>query len=136
MILTIMFIPYEMHMNIDSIFRSIYRMITKTKLLEWVTAEDGEKRLENTLKNHFKIMKANLIFGIIFILFGNFIGKLFGVLFIFGIFRYIFWNSVLQSWKKPSERVAPTAFWRFLRFFVSFPMVGHGALYVSGDLLL
>ena len=103
MILTIMFIPYEMHMNIDSIFRSIYRMITKTKLLEWVTAEDGEKRLENTLKNHFKIMKANLIFGIIFILFGNFIGKLFGVLFIFGIFIAYFISEENESKKEISE---------------------------------
>ena len=36
----IIFLPYEAWENIDSIIRSFYRMTTKKKLLEWVTAED------------------------------------------------------------------------------------------------
>lgn len=46
MILQISFLPYESLKNIDSIVRSIYRMKTKTKCLEWVTAEDGEKTVK------------------------------------------------------------------------------------------
>ena len=85
-LLTLMFLPYEMYMNLDSMVRSLYRMKTKTKLLEWMTAEDGENKIKNDLKTYIKNMKINLIIGIIFLIFGNVLGKIFGLLFIVGIF--------------------------------------------------
>lgn len=59
--LQVMFLPYEMMKNADSIIRSIYRMKNKTKLLEWVTAEDGEKNSKNDLQFYFKEMILNII---------------------------------------------------------------------------
>lgn len=59
--LQVMLLPYEMMKNADSIIRSIYRMKNKTKLLEWVTAEDGEKNSKNDLQFYFKEMILNII---------------------------------------------------------------------------
>ena len=102
-ILQIMFLPYEMYMNLDSIIRSLYRMKNKTKLLEWVTAEDGEKSVENNLKTHFKIMKINLIIGFIFIVFGNVLGKILGALFLLGIVMAYIISKEKESKKEISE---------------------------------
>jgi len=44
-ILQILFLPFEMYKNLDSIIRSLYRMKKCKKLLEWVTAEDGENEI-------------------------------------------------------------------------------------------
>ena len=43
----------------------IYRMEKGAKLLEWVTAEDGEKNSKNDLKSYYKEMIVNLLFGLI-----------------------------------------------------------------------
>ncbi len=59
--LQVMFLPYEMMKNADSIIRSLYRMKHKTKLLEWVTAEDGEKNSKNDLQFYFKEMILNIV---------------------------------------------------------------------------
>ena len=85
-VLTIMFLPYEMYMNLDSMIRSLYRMKSRTKLLEWMTAEEGENKTKNDLKTYIKNMQINLILGIILLIFGNVLGKVFGLLFIIGIF--------------------------------------------------
>ena len=67
--LQVMLLPYEMMKNADSIIRSIYRMKNKTKLLEWVTAEDGEKNSKNDLQFYFKEMILNIIVRINILLF-------------------------------------------------------------------
>lgn len=78
-ILQILFLPFEMYKNLDSIIRSLYRMKKCKKLLEWVTAEDGEKNSKNDLNTHFKEMICNILFGIIFLFFPNIILKIIGV---------------------------------------------------------
>ena len=66
-ILQIAFLPYEAYENFDAIIRSIYRMKKKNKLLEWVTAEDGEKQSKSDLKSIYKEMFINVVFGVIFL---------------------------------------------------------------------
>ena len=81
-ILQILFLPFEMYKSLDSIIRSIYRMRKKRKLLEWVTAEDGEKNSKNDLNTHFKEMIVNIIFGIVFLLLPNIFLKSLGLVWI------------------------------------------------------
>ena len=79
-LLEILFLPYEAYKNIDAIIRSIYRINKKKKLLEWTTAEDNETKTKNTIIEIYKEMKINLLFSILFILFGNFLFKILGIL--------------------------------------------------------
>lgn len=81
-ILQIAFLPYEALKNIDSIIRSIYRMQTKTKCLEWVTAEDGEKKCKTNLRYYINEMWINSVIGIILLLFMNIVFKIVGILWI------------------------------------------------------
>ena len=97
-ILQIAFLPYEAYKNIDSIIRSIYRMKTKTKLLEWVTAEDSEKNTKSDLKSHFIEMKSNIITGIVIIMFPNLLSRILGILFIFA--PVLAWFISLEKNKK------------------------------------
>ena len=80
-ILQISFLPYEAYKNLDSIIRSIYRMKKKTKLLEWVTAEDSEKSVNTDLKYYYKEMKINIIIGILSFIIPGLISKFIGILF-------------------------------------------------------
>ena len=84
--LGIMFLPYEAYVNLDSMIRSLYRMKVKRKLLEWVTAEDGEKNTKNDFITHLKMMRINIIFGIILLLFSGFFGRILGLLFLSGVY--------------------------------------------------
>lgn len=81
-LLTLLFLPYEMFKNLDAICKSIYRMKTKTKLLEWMTAEDGDKNAKTDLLSHFSQMKSNVIFGILFLFFQNPLAIILGILWI------------------------------------------------------
>ncbi len=85
-ILQVMFLPYEMLKNADSIIRSLYRMNRKTKLLEWVTAEEGENKSKNDLKSYFKEMIINVVIGLIFLIVPNMIYKVLGISWIFAPF--------------------------------------------------
>ena len=81
--LEIIFLPYEMYRNLDSIIRSIYRMNKKKKLLEWVTAEDGEKQVKNNLFFIYKKMIINIFVGFFFVFFSkNLLFKIIGFLFV------------------------------------------------------
>ena len=81
--LEIIFIPYESSKYLISIIKSIYRMTKKKKLLEWMTAEEGEKQFKNNLFYTYKRMNINLLAGIMFIIFGKIlIFKIIGINFI------------------------------------------------------
>lgn len=82
--LQIFFLPFETQKNLDSIVRSIYRMIKGKKLLEWVTAEDGEKNAKSDLNSYFNEMKINILFGIIFVFLPNIFLKILGIGWIIG----------------------------------------------------
>ncbi len=81
-LLEILFFPYQTYKNIDAIVRSIYRMKTKTKLLEWTTAEEGEKKSKTELKYYYAEMKVNVIIGILSIFLKNYIINILGILWI------------------------------------------------------
>jgi len=100
--LNIIFLPYEMWENLDSIIRSFYRMTKKKKLLEWVTAEDGDKSIKNNLLTVYKHMWINIFLGIVFILVkSNFIFKIIGILFL--IAPYVVF--VISKINKPEDIV-------------------------------
>ena len=53
-------------------------------MLEWVTAEDGEKNKKTTLKDHYLEMKILPIFGLFFMLANMFWIKILGALWLVG----------------------------------------------------
>ncbi len=98
MLLNLLFLPYEMYKNLDAICKSLYRMKTKTKLLEWTTAEDADKNSKTDLTSHFFQMKSNVILGILFLLFGNPISIILGILWI--IAPIIAWYISLDTYQE------------------------------------
>lgn len=94
-ILELAFLPYEAIKNIDAIIRVINRKKKGVKLLEWTTAEDGEKACLNTLKSYYKEMFSQIIFGIFILIFKKYI---FGVLWI--ISPIIAWKLSLENSNK------------------------------------
>jgi len=80
--LELILVPFEMYRNANSIIKSFYRMTKKKKLLEWVTAEDGEKQFKNTFTHVYRKMFVNLVAGILFLIIGkSIIFKTIGILF-------------------------------------------------------
>lgn len=97
-ILEILFLPYESFKNLDAICKSLYRMKTKTKLLEWVTAEDAEKNSKTDLASHFSQMKTNVIIGILFLFFENPLAIILGILWILA--PIIAWYISLETYEE------------------------------------
>ena len=93
-ILQLAFLPYETIENIDAIVKSIYRMKKKERLLEWVTAEDGEKQAKTDLKSYCKEMIVNIILGLVFLFLPSIFIKIIGALWILGPF--IAWYISLE----------------------------------------
>lgn len=79
---SVLFLPYEMFQNLDAIGKSIYRMKTKTKLLEWMTSEEADRNSKTDLQSHFFQMKANVIIGVLFLFFNHPIAIVLGILWI------------------------------------------------------
>ncbi|SNS17499.1 Cellobiose phosphorylase [Anaerovirgula multivorans] len=60
-LLNFIFLPYHAYMMGDAIARTLYRVyISKENLLEWVTAADVEKNLENDRKSSVNRMKSGI----------------------------------------------------------------------------
>ena len=67
-ILTLGCLPYKAYVEAVAIVKTIYRLtITQKHLLEWMTSEEAEKQSKTTLSNYYKMMSANVIFGIVVI---------------------------------------------------------------------
>lgn len=61
-------LPYKAVSFVKSIFVTLYRMIfTKKHLLDWITAADAEKSLQNTLASYAKQMIVSPIVGFLLI---------------------------------------------------------------------
>ena len=72
-ILEISFLPHKAYIHANSIIKTIYRMkISKMNLLEWLTADEAEKQAKTDLISYYKFMFANIVFGILFLVFGLF----------------------------------------------------------------
>lgn len=68
-ILSLMFLPHEARMMLDAIGRTIYRVFVSNKnLLEWTTAFDMEKRLDNSLSSYMKRMNENIIVSLLLLI--------------------------------------------------------------------
>ncbi len=80
-------IPYNAYLYLDATIRSTYRMlISKKKLLNWITAEEAEKMVKNNLGAYFKRFWINYVAGATFITLGliddSYTIIIFGLLFI------------------------------------------------------
>lgn len=61
-------IPYRAYNYLKAIIKTIYRVYkSKNHLLEWVTADEAEKKSKNDMKSYIKKMWFNIIFGIAFL---------------------------------------------------------------------
>lgn len=62
------FIPYDAYLYVSSFVKSAYRMlISKKRLLNWITSEDAEKYTNSSFKNVIKQFWPNYLFSIIVI---------------------------------------------------------------------
>ena len=58
-------LPYRAYCSAKSIIKTLYRIIkTKNHLLEWTTADEAEKKAQNTLKGYLKQMWINEVISI------------------------------------------------------------------------
>lgn len=68
-ILSLIFLPHEARMMLDAIVRTLYRVfVSNRNLLEWTTAFDMEKSLDNSLFSYIKRMSENIILSLLLIL--------------------------------------------------------------------
>jgi len=66
----IAFLPHKAYISLSAIIKTVYRLlISKEKLLEWVTAEESEKNAITSYKKYYINMFSNIIFTIIFMYF-------------------------------------------------------------------
>ena len=70
-VLEIIFLPNKAEKSLNAIIKSIYRLkVSKQNLLEWITSEDAEKQSKTNIASYYNSMKANLVLGLIIIVYG------------------------------------------------------------------
>lgn len=75
--INLILLPYKAILMLEAIVTTLYRMfISKSHLLEWVTADEAEKMLGKKLKNYLKEMSINFLIGILFVLVSIVFGKI------------------------------------------------------------
>ncbi len=52
------FLPYETYLMLDAVIRSLIRLVTRRKLLEWVTAAEGDKKAKMGVAYYWRNMAA------------------------------------------------------------------------------
>ncbi len=69
LIMSIVFLPYQSVMAVGAICTTLYRVLfSKKKMLEWVTSDDSERLLSNTLISYIQSMGPSLSLGLIMVL--------------------------------------------------------------------
>ncbi len=69
-ILTLATLPDKAYMSANAICKTIYRLkVSKKHMLEWVTAEEAEKMAKKDIKSYYKNMVANVVIGLLGILY-------------------------------------------------------------------
>ena len=67
--ITTIVLPFKAWISFKSIVKTLYRMtISKKHLLEWMTSEEAEKNLTDSILNYYKMMSFNIIFAVTIIL--------------------------------------------------------------------
>lgn len=80
-VLIISFIPYQTYIMVNAIVKTLYRLIiSKKHLLEWQTAEDAEKSIENHLGYYYEKMWFSLIAGAAIVVVGFNSSIFFGIM--------------------------------------------------------
>jgi cyclic beta-1,2-glucan synthetase len=65
-------LPHYAYITADAGLRTLYRMIfSKKKMLEWMTAADSERKLDNSLKSYYIRMTSSWIFALALPVFAN-----------------------------------------------------------------
>lgn len=63
-------IPYVSYMQLNAMFKSLYRMfISHKNLLNWITAEDAAKTINNKLSTYFNAFKPNYVVSLLIMAF-------------------------------------------------------------------
>ena len=62
-------IPYDAYMRLNAAFKALYRMfISHKNLLNWITAEDAAKTINNKLSTYVKAFKTNYVVCVLLII--------------------------------------------------------------------
>ena len=104
-ILELGFLPHKIYIALNSIIKTLYRTkISKTNLLEWLTAEEAEKQAKTDLISYYKFMYVNLVFGVLSLVFGIFENQIIAILFgtIWLIAPVFAWHISKESKKQKS----------------------------------
>ena len=68
--LSIIFLPHQAYLMCDAIIRTVYRkLISRKRLLEWVTAADAEKEARSDVAGFFRFMLPALLLTLVSIVF-------------------------------------------------------------------
>ena len=66
-------LPYSTRMYMDAFFRTMYRLLISHKnLLNWITADEAEKTIKDTLGNYVRNYLFNIFLGILCIIYFGF----------------------------------------------------------------
>ena len=61
--------PYVAYMHLNALFKSLYRMLISHKnLLNWITAEDAAKTINNKFTTYLRVFKPNYVMIILFMI--------------------------------------------------------------------
>ena len=63
-VLIVSFMPYQAYLMLDAIYRTLFRLgLSRKNLLQWKTAEEAEKSVNNTIGGYYKRMWISPIVG-------------------------------------------------------------------------
>lgn len=120
--------PYVAWMHLSAMFKSLYRMfISHKNLLNWITAEDAAKTINNKLSSYVKNFKANYVCAFIILILSIFNVRYLYVgidlIVLFVIAPFILWkvskdivhNDKLEDNKNDELKEAAYRTWQFFK---------------------
>lgn len=105
-VLIISFIPYQTYIMVNAIVKTLYRLIiSKKHLLEWQTAEDAEKSIENHLGYYYEKMWFSLIAGAVIVVVGFNSSIFFGIMSILLALLWVFSPLIAYEISKVDKKL-------------------------------
>lgn len=107
--INIITIPYHSFLYLDAMFKSLYRMFVSHKnLLNWITAEDAAKNINNHIATYVKAFRVNYIAAIIIVIlsiFGTAIDVIAAIILgiIFLLAPFVLWKVSTHNTHKTEE---------------------------------
>ena len=94
--------PYVAYMHLNAMFKSLYRMLISHKnLLNWVTAEDAAKTINNKFTTYLKVFKPNYVM-ILIVMFLSFMNM--NYMYVGIVISVCFLLAPFLLWKVSQER--------------------------------